>query len=168
LDRERDYRSCKPSSTIRLINSGGSWLMRFSLTGSSPPPQVASAFRRVPRHLFAPEVPLEEAYRANDSIRIKRDAQGATTSAISAPYLHAVMLEQAHITPGMRCLEIGSGGYNAALIAELAGPGGQVTTVDIDADIVQRACERLAAAGYPPRAGRPRRRRRRCPGVRPL
>ncbi|HEY8532939.1 MAG TPA: methyltransferase, FxLD system [Micromonospora sp.] len=49
----------------------------------------------------------------------------------------------------MRCLEIGSGGYHAALMAELVGPGGQVTTVDIDADIVQRARQFLAAAGYP-------------------
>jgi protein-L-isoaspartate O-methyltransferase len=34
----------------------------------------------------------------------------------------------------------------AALIAELAGPGGQVTTVDIDPDVTGRAREGLGAA----------------------
>jgi protein-L-isoaspartate(D-aspartate) O-methyltransferase len=48
----------------------------------------------------------------------------------------------------MRVLEVGSGGYNAALIAEIAGPGGQVTTVDIDPDVTSRARTCLDAAGY--------------------
>jgi protein-L-isoaspartate(D-aspartate) O-methyltransferase len=48
----------------------------------------------------------------------------------------------------MRVLEIGSGGYNAALIAELVGQQGEVTTVDIDSDVVERARGCLAAAGY--------------------
>ena len=47
------------------------------------------------------------------------------TSSVSAPGMQAVMLEQAQVRPGMRVLEIGSGGYNAALLAELAGPAGQ-------------------------------------------
>ena len=58
------------------------------------------------------------------------------------------MLEQAGIEPGMRVLEVGSGGYNAALIQEITGANGQVTTVDIDADITDRARGCLAAAGY--------------------
>jgi protein-L-isoaspartate(D-aspartate) O-methyltransferase len=41
------------------------------------------------------------------------------------------MLEQAGIGPGMRVMEVGSGGYNAALVRELAGSGGRVTTVDV-------------------------------------
>jgi protein-L-isoaspartate(D-aspartate) O-methyltransferase len=48
----------------------------------------------------------------------------------------------------MRCLEIGSGGYNAALMAELVGPSGKVTTVDIDPDVTGRARRCLADAGY--------------------
>lgn len=115
--------------------------------GSISSKEVEAAFRRVPRHLFAPEVPLEEAY-ANDTVRTKRDAHGVTTSSVSAPWLQAVMLEQAGIAPGMRCLEIGSGGYNAALMAELAGATGAVTTVDIDADVVNRARRCLASAAY--------------------
>jgi protein-L-isoaspartate(D-aspartate) O-methyltransferase len=67
---------------------------------------------------------------------------------LSAAHIQAVMLEQAEIEPGMRVLEIGSGGYNAALIAELVGADGIVTTVDIDADIVARARACLHTAGY--------------------
>lgn len=69
-------------------------------------------------------------------------------SSISAQQLQAHMLEQAEITVGMRILEIGSGGYNAALLAELVGPSGQVTTVDIDEDITDRASRLLGEAGY--------------------
>ena len=58
------------------------------------------------------------------------------------------MLEQAQLGAGIRVLEIGSGGYNAALIAELVGETGQVTTVDIDPDVVDRAQHCLASAGY--------------------
>jgi protein-L-isoaspartate(D-aspartate) O-methyltransferase len=45
------------------------------------------------------------------------------------------MLEQAGVEPGMRVLEVGSGGYNAALIQEITGSGGQVTAADIFPDI---------------------------------
>lgn len=110
--------------------------------------RVEQAFRAVPRHLFAPEVSVEVAYDAEDVVRTKFDEHGATLSSVSAPYIQAMMLEQADIHPGQRVLEIGSGGYNAALIAELVGTGGQVTTVDIDPDIVDRARRCLAAAGY--------------------
>jgi protein-L-isoaspartate(D-aspartate) O-methyltransferase len=48
----------------------------------------------------------------------------------------------------MRVLEIGSGGCNAALLAELVGPAGQVTTADIDPEVTGRARAFLAEAGY--------------------
>nr|WP_241841492.1 methyltransferase, FxLD system [Pseudofrankia sp. BMG5.36] len=110
-------------------------------------PVVEAAFRAVPRHLFAPEVSLEAAY-ADHIVRTKQDKQGVTLSSVSAPWLQARMLESARVGPGMRCLEIGSGGYNAALMAELVGPAGDVTTVDIDPDVTDRARRCLAAAGY--------------------
>lgn len=110
-------------------------------------PEVEAAFRAVPRHLFAPGVSLEEAY-ADDIVAVKRDEHGVYISTISAPNIQALQLEQAELTPGMRVLEIGSGGYNAALIAEIVGPGGEVTTVDIDPDVIDRAAMFLETAGY--------------------
>lgn len=109
---------------------------------------VEAAFRAVPRHLFAPEVPVEAAY-ARDIVVVKRNEHGIPISTVSAPEIQALQLEQAEIRPGMRVLEIGSGGCNAALIAQLTGPDGQVTTMDIDPDVVGRARACLEAAGYP-------------------
>jgi protein-L-isoaspartate(D-aspartate) O-methyltransferase len=116
-------------------------------SGSIGSDRVADAFRTVARHLFVPGVSLEEAY-ANDAVRTKWDENGITISSVSAPWLQAMMLEQAQFAPGMRVLEIGSGGYNAALIADLVGESGQVTTVDIDPEVTDRARSCLAAAGY--------------------
>jgi protein-L-isoaspartate(D-aspartate) O-methyltransferase len=109
--------------------------------------RVEAAFRTVPRHRFAPGASLEDAY-ANTALPTKRDEHGVTMSSVSAPWLQAAMLEQAELAPGMRCLEIGSGGYNAALMAELVGEAGDVTTVDIDPDVTERARRCLAEAGY--------------------
>jgi protein-L-isoaspartate(D-aspartate) O-methyltransferase len=109
---------------------------------------VERALRTVPRHRFAPEADLTAAY-ADDVIRTRFDATGATTSSVSAPWLQARMLALAQIQPGMNVLEIGSGGYNAALIAELVGAHGRVTTMDIDPVVTARARGFLDAAGYP-------------------
>ncbi|WP_027343920.1 methyltransferase, FxLD system [Hamadaea tsunoensis] len=110
---------------------------------------VAAAFRTVPRHLFMLDgVDLATAYDADQSPVTKRNEAGAATSSVSAPWLQGRMIEQADIRPGMRVLEIGSGGYNAALIAEVVGPTGRVVTVDIDRDITDCTSRRLDATGY--------------------
>lgn len=109
---------------------------------------VAEAFRTVPRHMFAPGEQVETAYAANTAVVTKRDEHRVAISSVSAAHIQATMLEQADLAPGMRVLEVGSGGYNAALIAELVGETGQVTTVDIDPEIVDRARDFLTAAGY--------------------
>ncbi|MCE7081361.1 methyltransferase, FxLD system [Streptomyces sp. ST2-7A] len=109
---------------------------------------VEAAFRAVPRHRFAPEVPPEEVYGAPEAIFTKRTDDGRAVSSVSAPWLHARMLEAARSAPGMRVLEIGSGGCNAALLAELVGPAGAVTSVDIDPDVTGRARRLLDGTGY--------------------
>ncbi|HWD82778.1 MAG TPA: methyltransferase, FxLD system [Kribbella sp.] len=109
--------------------------------------RIAAAFEAVPRHVFVPHVPLQLAY-ADDAVPMKQDQAGVLTSSVSQPSIVALMLQQAAIRPGDRVLEIGSGGYNAALLRELAGPDGAVTTVDIDADVVKRARATLDEAGY--------------------
>ena len=115
--------------------------------GSIHDERVAAAFRTVPRHEFVPLVPLQVAY-ADDVVVMKRDQTGVVISSVSQPSVVALMLEQAAIQPGHRVLEIGSGGYNAALLSELVGPGGAVTTVDIDPEVIERARQGLATAGY--------------------
>jgi protein-L-isoaspartate(D-aspartate) O-methyltransferase len=61
----------------------------------------------------------------------------------------AIMLDQLDLAPGQRVLEIGAGtGYNAALISHIVGPSGQVTSVDIDPELTERAREHLARAGF--------------------
>jgi protein-L-isoaspartate(D-aspartate) O-methyltransferase len=109
--------------------------------------EVEAAMRAVPRHLFTPNVSPEVAYR-NDSVVTKTDQNGTPISTVSAPTIVAMMLDQLQLRPGQRVLEIGRGGYNAALLRELVGPDGSVTTLDIDADVVARAQECLPAAGY--------------------
>ncbi len=109
---------------------------------------VAAAFSAVPRHRFAPEAPPSLAYDLHSTVPVKKDDHGLVLSVMSAAHLQAVMLEQADIEPGMKVLEIGSGGVNAAYLQELVGPGGEVTTVDIDRDIVDRARLCLDEAGY--------------------
>ncbi|MCW2917011.1 MAG: methyltransferase, FxLD system [Actinomycetia bacterium] len=67
---------------------------------------------------------------------------------MSAPWLVAMMLGQLQVEPGDRVLEIGSGGFNAALLRELVGADGSVTTIDIDSDVTDRAERCLTEAGY--------------------
>ncbi|SDQ14418.1 methyltransferase, FxLD system [Actinopolyspora saharensis] len=109
---------------------------------------IAEALRTVPRHLFAPGESLEDVYAANQAVVTKRDEQGLATSSLSATHIQVTMLEQAQLQPGMRVLEVGSGGYNAALLAELVGEAGTVVSLDIDGDIVERARSCLQTAGY--------------------
>lgn len=109
---------------------------------------VESAMHAVPRHLFVSDVTVERAY-ANEAVVTHRNAEGVATSSASAPGVIAAMLEDLDVQPGHRILEIGAGtGYNAALLAHLAGPDGEVTTIDIDPDVVREARENLAAVGH--------------------
>ena len=108
--------------------------------------RVEAAFRAVPRHLFLPDVGAEEVYR--DQVVVTKRLDGEAVSSSSQPEIMAIMLEQLDVTPGHRVLEVGAGtGYNAALLAHLAGASGEVVTLDIDEDIVESARAHLAAAG---------------------
>jgi protein-L-isoaspartate(D-aspartate) O-methyltransferase len=109
---------------------------------------VEAAFRAVPRHHFLPDLELETVY-SDEAIAIK-EVNGRTVSSSSQPAMMAIMLEQLDLRPGQRVLEIGAGsGYNAALMACLVGPTGQVVTMDIDEDITTTAAKQLQAAGWP-------------------
>ncbi len=108
--------------------------------------RVEHAFLQVPREWFLPGLPLAEVY-ADRSVAIKRSGDEVLSSS-SQPSMMAIMFEQLAVREGDGVLEIGTGsGYNAALLAVLTGPGGAVTSLDIDAELVEAARVRLAEHG---------------------
>ncbi len=107
---------------------------------------VERAMRTVPRHLFLSGVPLADAYR-DEAVLVKRTADGSPISSASQPTMVASMLEALAVGPGHRVLEIGTGtGYNAALLAVLAGAGGRVVSVELEEDLARRAAGAIAGA----------------------
>jgi protein-L-isoaspartate(D-aspartate) O-methyltransferase len=120
-------------------------------SGMLSDPRVEAAFLAVARERFLAaagrEMSLEEAY-VDDAIVTRTDARGRPRSSSSQPALMALMLEQLDVREGHRVLEIGAGtGYNAALLAELVGPDGHVTSIDVDPEISAAAARALAAEG---------------------
>ena len=110
--------------------------------------RVERAMRAVQRERFLPGVPLQDAY-SDGIVTTHRDADGTVLSCTTIPSTVAGMLDQLDVRPGHRVLEIGAGtGINAALLAHLAGPDGQVTTIDVLPEAADRARRHLAAAGY--------------------
>jgi protein-L-isoaspartate(D-aspartate) O-methyltransferase len=132
------------ASTLRqaLIDQLKQNIPEFILT-----PEIEEAFRAVPRHVFLPNLPLDQVYR-DDAIVTKMEG-GSAVSSSSQPSVMVMMLKQLGLEPGHRVLEIGAGtGYNAALMARLVGETGKVTTVDIDEDTAAGARERLTEAEF--------------------
>ncbi|HWD81860.1 MAG TPA: methyltransferase, FxLD system, partial [Kribbella sp.] len=110
---------------------------------------VEQVMREVPRHRFVPAATVEDAY-ANMAVITKRAGDGSALSCASVPTVVAMQLDQLDVQPGNRILEIGAGtGYNAALLARLTGPTGEVTTVDIDDEVTAGAREALDDNGFP-------------------
>jgi protein-L-isoaspartate(D-aspartate) O-methyltransferase len=109
-------------------------------------PRIAAALRAVDRHCFVSMASLEEAYE--DKALAIKERDGYVLSSISQPSMIVHMLELLAITHTDRVLEIGTGsGYNAALLAELA-PEGAVVSVEIEADLLERARNVLDEQGY--------------------
>jgi protein-L-isoaspartate(D-aspartate) O-methyltransferase len=109
---------------------------------------VRRAFLAVPRHVFVPDAPVDEAYGADRAIPTHFDARGVSVSSSSAPSIMAIMLELLGVAPGQRVLEIGAGtGFNAALLTQLVGEAGTVTSLEIDEGVAQEASAHLAQAG---------------------
>jgi protein-L-isoaspartate(D-aspartate) O-methyltransferase len=110
-------------------------------------PDVEQAMLLVPRHKFAHWLSLEKAY-ALEAHPLPGVSE-STMSTISHPSAVALMLEPLELKPGHRVLEIGAGtGYNAALIAQIVGLTGSVTTVDIEPFIVAGAKTNLRSTGF--------------------
>jgi len=122
---------------------------RLSESGAIRSERVAAAMLAVPRECFlGPDTPVERVY-ADGPVLLKRDLRGDIISTISQPTMIATMLEQLDVQPGSRVLEIGTAsGYNAALLAHLAGPNGVVFSVELEADLAAAAERSLAETEF--------------------
>ncbi|MEU0693059.1 methyltransferase, FxLD system [Streptomyces niveus] len=134
----------EPAEALRLRERMADTVIR---NGWAPSPRVQAALREVPRHRFVPEVPLETAYHDDLAVETVWEAPDTPVSSVSAAWVQAHMIEQLRLEPGMTVLEVGSGGYNAELLAHVLGPRGRVVTVDIDPNVVHRTRRLCEEAG---------------------
>lgn len=121
---------------------------RLERAGYARTAAVRRVLSTVPRHLFVTEAPVDQAY-ADVAVITKRANDGTALSCASEPTVVAMQLDQLAVEPDDNICEIGAGtGYNAGNLAELTGPAGHVTTVDIDAEVTAQARKSLDANGY--------------------
>ncbi|MEU4803619.1 methyltransferase domain-containing protein [Actinosynnema sp. NPDC023587] len=86
----------------------------------------------------------------DDGATVWPDTSRNPTSSASQPSLVLAMLDALDVEPGRRVLEIGTGtGWNAALLATRLGDD-HVTTVELDAELADRARRALKDAGVDP------------------
>lgn len=129
-------------------NARAAMVQRIHATWPSLAARTAEVMRAVPRHRFVPDANLADAY-ADIAVITHRAEDGSALSCASVPTIVAMMLDRLDAQPGHNILEIGAGtGYNAALLADLVGPTGQVTTIDVDPQITADARGNLDATGY--------------------
>jgi protein-L-isoaspartate(D-aspartate) O-methyltransferase len=93
-------------------------------------------------------LPVQHALDQVDEAHYTLQEDGSRLPQTTAPRTIATMLDLLRVEPGQHILEIGTGsGYSTALLSHLVGPGGTVTTVDIDPALTDRAARRLDADG---------------------
>jgi protein-L-isoaspartate(D-aspartate) O-methyltransferase len=103
---------------------------------------VLEAIRRIPRHVFLPEMYAEESYK--DKAMPIGDGQ-----TISQPYTVARQSELLELKSGMKVLEIGTGsGYQCSILCAM---GMQVYSVERHVDLHHKAKSLLSKLGFKPR-----------------
>ena len=125
---------------------------------------LRQALFKVPRHLFIEQyydgegqdgivhvespIPTAEqlsAIYSNRGMMIREDPH----SAASQPSLIFGMLNALKLADGQKVLEIGTGsGWNAGLIAHSVGNDSRVYSIDLQADLVEKAEKHLSTAGF--------------------
>ena len=124
-------------------------------------PAVVEAFATVPREHFAGPGPwrilspmrMAEYWTTDDAdprhlyhdVLIAIDETRRLNN--GQPSLWALLYDELKLTCGGHVVHVGVGtGYYSAILAEIVGPTGQVTAVEIDPDLAARARENLALA----------------------
>ncbi|WKE73545.1 methyltransferase domain-containing protein [Streptomyces sp. WP-1] len=147
------------------------WEARMEASGCWPKdsPWIRPAMvDKAPRHQYAPDLlwvwdgsSWASVERTTDPERwtsavyggpyestVTQITDGLPTSSLSCGSVVADMLDSLELSPGDRVLELGTGpGWNAALLAERAGPG-RVVSVEVDAQLAAAARTRLRTAGF--------------------
>jgi protein-L-isoaspartate(D-aspartate) O-methyltransferase len=101
--------------------------------------RVMQAMGKVPRHEFVP-IELQPYAYANVPLPIGFE------KTISQPFIVALMTDLLEIKPEDEVLEIGTGlGYQAAILAELAG---KVFSIEVIEELAEHAKRRLSRQGY--------------------
>ena len=95
--------------------------------------------------------PLDWARAVNeDEPIITQLTDGVPTSSGSMPYMVALMLRYLDVDDGDKVLEIGTGtGWTAGLLSARLG-GGNVVSIEVDAEVAAQAADALGAAGHAP------------------
>ena len=153
----------KRSDPSRLDELMDGFIDALRAVQKSMNPRIESALRSAPRHLFVdryygtgktrrliyvdPKRPtrrqLETIY-SDAALLTHRNPPSST----SQPSLVVQMLTALGVERGDRILEIGAGtGWNAVLMAHLAGRAGSVLSVDIQTDVARRARRHVRRAG---------------------
>lgn len=113
-------------STATFVSPRRSRLEQLLRGSGVTDPRVIGAILAVPRELFVFGRPDEQS--------------------VPQPCALALQLEQLHLRPTDRVLQVGTGsGYPAAVLSQLVS---EVVSVDPDPDIADAARERLATYGY--------------------
>ena len=101
--------------------------------------RVLAAMEKVPRHELVPADVRDHAYE-------DRPLPIGLGQTISQPYVVAAMTEAVELEGPERVLEVGTGsGYQAAVLAELCG---EVFTIELEAELAERARADLLRLGY--------------------
>lgn len=92
---------------------------------------------------------LVDALDTIDEDTFVREPGGNVIAQSSSSQIIADLINRLDLCPGMTVLEIGTGsGYSTALLAHLTGNEGRVVSVDVVAELVDRARALLPASGF--------------------
>lgn len=123
----------------RAAGSNEELMSGLKRTGMLNSEAVQRAMLTCPRGVFVPEAYRREAW-VDSPIRVEEEDFN-----ISAPHMHAQLLESLDICPGDRVLDVGCGcGFIAACAAVLAGKSGRVVGVDIKPTCVKLSQDNIA------------------------